>query len=102
MMLAPWWVRCRSDREQDLGGTALVHGPVAVGGLLERKDQVEDLAGVDRAVPDELDELRQEATPRGRPAVQVHARVEQLPAGQRDLVGDTDVPDVPAGARGAD
>jgi hypothetical protein len=47
--------------QQGLDRAALVHGPVALGGLLEREGEVEDLAGVDLAVPDQVDELGQEA-----------------------------------------
>ncbi len=44
-----------SESEQDLGGVALVHGLVALSGLIEWQLEVEDLAGVDLAVPDQLD-----------------------------------------------
>src|SRR5919202_3716475 len=59
VLLAQW--SCSSEGEQDLGGAALVHRLVALGGLLEGEDEVEDLAGVDLPVPDELDQVRQEA-----------------------------------------
>src|SRR3954468_24874046 len=83
-----------SDGEQGLDGAALVHRPVALGGLVQRQGEVEDLARVDGAVADELDELGQEAAHRGRSAVQVHTGEEQLVAGQRDVVADADVADV--------
>ena len=40
---------CRSDGEEGLDGAAFVHGPVALGDLVEREGEVEDLAGVDGA-----------------------------------------------------
>ena len=75
-----------SEGEQDLGGGALVHRLVALGSLLEREGEVEDLAGVDLAVPDELDQLGQEPPDRSGSAVDVHAGHEQLVAGDGDLV----------------
>src|SRR5437867_7452251 len=44
-----------SGPEQGLDGAALVHGAVALGDLVEGQDEVEDLAGIDVAVPDEVD-----------------------------------------------
>src|SRR5215207_10799635 len=86
-----------SGVEEDLDRPPGVHGLVAVGGLVERQLQVEDLAGVDAAVPDQVDQLRQEAAHRGRAAVQVHVGEEQLLSGQLDAVGDTDIADVATG-----
>jgi hypothetical protein len=43
--------------QQGLDGAALVHGLVALGGLLQREAEVKDLAGVDLAVADQVDEL---------------------------------------------
>ena len=43
--------RAISERQQNLGGAALVHRLVALGGLLEREREVEDLAGVDLSGP---------------------------------------------------
>ncbi len=101
----------RSDRreggsgvngEQDLGGGALVHGLVALGCPVEREGEVEDLAGVDLAVPDELDEVGQVLPYGGGSAVDVDAGHEELVAGDRDVVGDADEADVAAGAGGVD
>src|SRR4051794_5578602 len=50
-------VRRRSDGEQDLRGGALVHRLVALRRLVEGQREVEDLARVDLAVPDELHQL---------------------------------------------
>src|SRR3954471_24512733 len=101
-----WVLLCgrsgRSDGEQGLDRAALVHRPVALGGLVQRQGEVEDAAGVDGAVADELDQVGQEAADRGGTAVQVHLGEDQLVAGQRDVVGDADVADVPAGAGGPD
>ena len=80
----------------------LIHRLVAGGGLLERQLEVEDLAGVDPAVPDQVDQLRQEAAHRGGPSVEVGKAPEQLHRGQRDAVTDADEADVPAGPRSVD
>src|SRR3954451_6708865 len=45
-----------SEREQDLDRPTLIRGLVALGCLVEGKREVEHLAGVDLAVPDELDQ----------------------------------------------
>ncbi len=73
-----------------------------LGDLLERQVQVEDLAGVDLAVPDEVDQLGQEAAHRRGTAVQVDVREEDLLAWELNAVSDTDVADVPAWPGGAD
>src|SRR5947209_16313672 len=94
---------CRWLRAQrGLDGPPLVHRGVRVRGLLERKGEVEDLARVDLAVAEELDQLGQEPAYRRGPAEQVHLGEEQLLAGQRDVVCDADVADVAAGPGGAD
>src|SRR3954469_10570805 len=72
--------RAISESEQHLCCSSLVHRLVALGCLLERERQVEDLAGVDLAVQDELDQLRQEATNGRWAAKQVHLREEELEA----------------------
>jgi hypothetical protein len=38
---------CRLRPQRGLDGAPLVHGAVALGGLLEREAEVEDFAGVD-------------------------------------------------------
>src|ERR671910_3237746 len=68
----------RSRTQQRLDSAALVHRTVALRYLLERQGQVEDLAGVDLPVPDQVDQLGQEAPNRGGTAVQVHMREEEL------------------------
>src|SRR3954451_7554795 len=90
----------RSESQQGLDGAALVHGPVSLGGLVEGHGEVEDLAGVDLPVPDEIDELGQEAAHWGGAAVQVHAGEEQIRAGQGDVVRHPDEADVAAGGGG--
>jgi hypothetical protein len=67
-----------------------------------RERQVEDLAGVDFAPRDEIEQVGKEPSDRGRPAVQVDVREEQFVAEQLDVVADTDVADVSTGAGGAD
>src|SRR5947209_16011724 len=61
--------------QQRLDCAALVHRPVPLCHLGERQSQVENLAGIDGPVADHLDQLRQIATNRSRPAVQVDVRV---------------------------
>src|SRR5215211_6651608 len=89
--------RSGSWAQEDLDRLALVHRAVAVGGLVERQRDVEDLAGVDLAVPDEVDQLGQEAPHWGRPAVDMGEAPEQVHAVQRDAMGDADEPDMAAG-----
>src|SRR6266511_2620275 len=91
-----------SGPEQRLDRAAFVHGAVALGDLLERQGEVEDLAGVDLAVPDEVGQLGQEAAHRRGTAVQVDVGEEQLLSGELDVVGDADGADVPAWPAGAD
>ena len=55
------------------------------------------MPGVDGPLPDEVDQVRQEAADRGGAAVQVDVGEEELLAGQLDPVGDADETDVPAG-----
>ena len=57
---------------------SFVHGPVAVGGVVEGQGEVEDLAWVDGAVGDQVDELGQEAAHGGGAAVEVGVAEEQL------------------------
>jgi hypothetical protein len=52
----------RLGPEQGFDGTPFVHGPVVLGDLVEREMEVEHPAGVDPALPDELDEMWQEPT----------------------------------------
>jgi hypothetical protein len=82
----------QSRLKQGLDSTPLVHRLVAIRCLVEREGQVEDLAGVDPPVPDEVDQPGQEPAHRCRAAVQVHVREEQFVAGQLDVMGDTHVP----------
>src|SRR3954471_15247504 len=92
---------CRGSQER-LDRAALVHGPVALRRILERKREVEDLPRIDLPAEHELDELGQVAPHRGGSTVQVHLREEQLLAVEVDAVGDADETDVPAGPGGAD
>src|SRR5436190_3282294 len=93
--------RAISERQQHLGCAAFVHRLVPVGRFVEREGEVEDLAGVDVAVPDQLDELGQEAAHGRGTAEEVHLGEEQFVAGDRDVVADADEADVAAGAGGA-
>jgi hypothetical protein len=60
-----------SGPEQRLDGAAFVHRAVALRDVVEGQVEIEDLAGIDLAVPDEVDKLGQEATHRRGTAVQV-------------------------------
>src|SRR5215216_3561921 len=92
--------RVRSWLQQHLDRLALVHRAIALGGLIERELDVEDLARVDLPVPDEVDELGQEAAHRGGAAVHVREAPEQVHASERDAVRDADEADVSARACG--
>ncbi|ALG10457.1 hypothetical protein [Kibdelosporangium phytohabitans] len=67
-----------SPAQQDLDGSAFGHGPVGVSGLAEREFEVENLAGVDLAVPDQVEQVRQVLPYRGRAAMQVNVGEEQF------------------------
>src|SRR5829696_4248506 len=88
--------------QQRLDCAALVHRAVALRYLLQRQGQVEDLAGVDLPVPDQVDKLGQEAPRRGGTAVQVHMREEELLPRDLYVVEHADEPDMTACPRGAD
>ena len=91
-----------SRLQQRLNGAAFIHRPVALGHLLQRQRQIEDLAGVDLPVQHQLDQLGQVA-PHGRgAAVKVNVGEEQLRAVEFHLVRDADVGDVPALTRAVD
>src|SRR3954470_16656942 len=91
-----------SDRQERLDGAAFVHGAVPLGGLVEGQGEVEDLPGVDLAVPDEVDEFGQEPANGRRAAVEVRVAEEQLVAGELHVVGDADIADVAAGSGRSD
>src|SRR2546429_4659618 len=97
----PWFSRSVVHGQQRLDGAAFVHGAVALGDLIEGEREVEDLAGIDLAVPDEVDELGKEPADRCGATVQVGVAEEQLGPGE-GAVSDADVADVPAGAGGVD
>src|SRR3982751_1864076 len=94
--------RAISERQQHLCCAPLVHRLVPLGRLLEREGEIEDLAWVDLPVPDQLDEIREEAADGGGAAVEVDFREEEAPAVDRHAVADADEADVPAGARGVE
>jgi hypothetical protein len=94
--------RLRSRPQEHLDRVAPVHRAVGLRGLVERQLEVEHLARVDLAVPDEIDQLGQEAPHRRGSAVHVGEAPEQVHAVHGDAVGDADEADVPAGAGGAD
>src|SRR5436190_3854676 len=75
--------RARSRAQKRLDRAPFVHRFVACGGVAEWELEVEDLSGLDRPVPDQLDQLGQEAAYRRRPAVEVGETPEQVHAGHR-------------------
>src|SRR5439155_17205081 len=91
-----------SGPQQRLDRPSLIHGSIPLRDLVERQGEVEDLAGVYLAVPDEVDQLGQEAAHRRGTAVQVDVGEEQLVAWDLDVMEDPDVSDVPARPGGAD
>jgi len=88
--------------QEDLDRTPLVHGSIAGCGLLERHFEIEDLPGVDLAVPDQLDQLGKKPAHWSGPAVQVDMAEERLVAGKLHAVEHTDVAKAPAWPCGAD
>ena len=90
-----------SGAEQGLDRAALVHGLIALGGLIERQLEVEDLPGLIACSRSGRSARAGSGAP-ARAAVQVDVGEEQLLAGQFYAMADADVPDVAAGARGAD
>jgi hypothetical protein len=49
----------RGRAQQRFDRAVFIHGTVTLGDLVEREDQVEDLPGIDLALPDQVDEFRQ-------------------------------------------
>src|SRR5438270_9858799 len=90
------------ERQHDFRGAALVHRLVPLSRLLKWQSQVEDLPRVDLAVPDELDQVRQEPAHRGRTPVDVNVGEEQFYARDVDLVVDPDEAHMPTKAGGLD
>src|SRR3954468_24191264 len=83
--------------QQHLGRAPVVHRSVALGGLAQRESEVDDLAGVDLAVPDQVDQLGEEPAHGCGATVEVGEAPEHVHSGYRDVVGDADEADVPAG-----
>src|SRR5437867_12771863 len=90
------WTQQRLDR------ATLIHRAVTVRDLLERQRQVEDLAGIDLALPHEVDQLGQVAAYGGRSTVEVDVREEQLLPSDLDAMRNTDVAHVSARGGGPD
>src|SRR5204862_3619066 len=94
--------RARSGAQERLDRAPFVHRFVALCGVAERELEVEDFSWVDLPVPDQVDQLGQEAPYRGWAAVEVGEAPEQFHAGNGDVVRDADEADVPAGAGGVE
>src|SRR5438128_9346704 len=80
--------------QQRLDRPALVHRTIPFGHLFERQPEVEDLAGINLAIPDQINQLGQEAPHRRGTAEQVNLRVEQLQSWNLDVVRNADEADV--------
>src|SRR3954447_22491265 len=94
--------RARSGAQERLDRAPFVHRLITLCGVAEREIEVEDFSWVDLPVPDQVDQLRQEAAHWGRPAVEMREAPEHVHAGDRNVVGDADEADVPAGAGGVE
>src|SRR4051794_27903252 len=92
---------CGSGREEALDGAAFVHRLVALGDLVQGQGEVEDLAGIDPAGQDAVDQVGQVAAYGGGAAAQADVGEEQLLAVDLHLVRDADEADVAAGPGGA-
>src|SRR5439155_2844316 len=88
--------RISSRLQQCFYGAAFIHRSVALSYLSERQGQIENLAGVDFPVQNQLDQLRQVAANRGRSTVQVNVSEEQLLTVERDTVRHANVAHKPA------
>src|SRR5574337_994143 len=88
--------------QQRLDRAALVHGAIALRHLVERQSQIEDLAGVDLSVPDQINQLGQEAAHRRRATVEMDVGEKQLLAVELDPVRDADETYRPARTGGPD
>src|SRR5215470_2315912 len=84
--------------QKRLDRATLVHGAVTFRHLCQRQRQIEDLAGIDRSILDEIDQLRQETAHRRGAAVQVNVGEEQLLPVQFHTVRNSDIGNVSAGA----
>src|SRR4051795_3714229 len=91
-----------SRTQQRLDGAALVHGLVAFGDLFQGQGEVEDLARVDTAVDDALDEVGKVGPHGGGTTTQPDVGEEELLAVDPHVVRHADEADVAAGAGGAE
>src|SRR6516162_9958101 len=93
---------CSLRPQERLDRAALIHGAIALGNLIQRQHQVEDLAGIDRSIQDKINQLGEKTSHWGGAAVEMNVTIEKLLSIQFHAMWDADVPDVPAGARGLD
>ena len=87
--------------QQRLDRAPLVHRSISLRHLVEGQREIEDLAGIDDALQDEIDEVWQVSAHRRRAAMQSHVGVEELLAVKADPVRYADEANPAAGARGA-
>src|SRR5438552_14650876 len=93
---APW--SDRPDPNERLDRPALVHGRIGFGDPLEVGLEVEDPAGIDAALEDIGEQVRDVRANRGGAAAQPDVTEEHRGDRHLDAVGDADVADHPAGS----
>src|SRR5206468_6900173 len=87
-------LRTSLNPQERFDRAALIHGAIALGDLIQRQHQVEDLAGVECSFQDEINQLGQIRPDRSRAAMQMDVAVEQILALEHDPVWYTDIADV--------
>src|SRR5918994_1568951 len=96
---AAWWGPGRAfasladlGLQQHLDRASLVHRPVGLGSLVQRKGEVEDPAGLDPPRHDVLQQLWEVAADRREASAEADVPLEHLPDRQLDPVRDADEP----------
>src|SRR5215210_755968 len=87
--------------EQHLDRPPAIHRVVPSRRFVERQLEIEHLARVDQAVPDQVDKLGEEASNRCRATVEMDMAEEELVASELDVVRHADVAHMAARAGGA-
>ncbi len=81
-------------------GATFVHGAVALCHFGKRKREVEDLARIDLALEDKVDQIGQVPPDGCRSSVKMDMREEELPSIERNAVRDADVGEIPSANSG--
>src|SRR3954468_23920995 len=84
------WLSAVADPDQGLDGAPFVHRGVGVGDVVEVGAEVEDLAGVDGAVKDGLEQLGLVGARASGAAAHADVAVEGALGVDRRVVGDSD------------